>query len=132
MLAFNAQQETSQQVIAADPPLMTETADVITEEFLKDIQDIQNGLERLRLKVKQRRSINPRSETSRDCHGSGRLKVGEEVIIRNPKKGQEKVGTVGKVHVSGWITVNGWKRVNGVRIETKIKRIRSNLVRKQS
>ena len=111
---------------------MTETEDETTENILRDIQDLQEGLEKLKLKVERRRSVNQRGETQGVHYGSGPLRVGEEVIIRNPKKGQEKVGTVGKVHVSGWITVNGWKRVNGVRIETKIKRIRSNLIRKQS
>ena len=111
---------------------MTETTSVATEEILQGIQEIQESLERLRLKIEQRRNTGSRSETARDRQGSGSLRVGDEVIIRNPKKGQENVGFVGKVHVSGWITVNGWKRVNGVRIQTNIKRIRSNLVRKQN
>ena len=110
---------------------MTETTGVTTEEILRDIQDIQESLERLRLRVEERRNTGSRSETAHGRQRSGSLRVGDEVVIRNPKKGQEKVGFVGKVHVSGWITVNGWKRVNGVRVETKIKRIRSNLIRKQ-
>ena len=105
---------------------MTETEDETTESILQEIQELQEGLERLKLKVNQR------SEAPRVRNGTGPLRVGEEVVIRNPKKGQEKVGFVRKVHASGWITVNGWKRVNGVRIEAKIKRIRSNLIRKQS
>ena len=117
---------------------MTETDDDLTESILQDIQDLQEGLEKLKLKVEQRRilssarSENSTGNTPRVRIGTGPLQVGEEVVIRNPKKGQEKVGIVGKIHASGWITVNGWKRVNGARVEAKIKRIRTNLTRKQN
>ena len=140
LLAFNAQQEPIREVITSDPPLTTETGDSETESILRDIEELQEGLERLKLKVERRRvSGIARDENAvrntrnpKTVNRSGPLRVGEEVIIRNPKKGQEKTGTVGKVHASGWITVNGWKKVNGVRVETKIKRIRANLIRKQN
>ena len=117
---------------------MMENNDDNTEDILRDIQTLQESLERLKLKVERRRNNSAagagsaRRETARVRGRSGPLQVGEEVIIRNPKKGQEKFGTVGKVHNTGWITVNRWTRVNGVRVETKIKRIKANVVRKQN
>ena len=117
---------------------MTETEVDTTESILQDIRAIQADLERLRLKVEQNRDTNntefgnTRGVPNRFRRRTGPLQIGEEVIIKNPKRGQEKFGTVEKIHVSGWVTIRGWKKIDGVRSETKIKRIRSNLVRKQN
>ena len=94
---------------------MTETE---TDSILQDIQDLQEGLERLKLKVERRigtndtAAANTRRLPVQTRRRTGPLQIGEEVIIKNPKRGQEKFGTVEKIHASGWITVSGWKEVS--------------------
>ena len=58
------------------------------EQLIKTIVDLEQLLKDLKLELRN-------EGTSRD---SDPIEVGEEVVILNPRKGQEKTGRVAKLH----------------------------------
>jgi hypothetical protein len=98
---------------------MAETENDTTVELLQEIEKLQRGLKRLKLRVQ--RSRDTQRPKQQDTESFSR---GEEVIIINPRPGQDKTGKIDKVHESGWITVIG------SRTKAKIKRVAKNIRRK--
>ena len=58
------------------------------EQLIKTIVDLEQQLRELKLELQHNEEDNY----------SNPIEVGEEVIILNPRKGQEKSGVVGKLH----------------------------------
>ena len=59
------------------------------KETIKRIEELENQLRKLKLELKQENKLYSKSATKNPP-----LKLGDEVEILNPKKGQESYGTI--------------------------------------
>ena len=95
------------------------------EEIVQRIKDLETQLSQLRNELENNQT--PQEGKSKK-KTSAPLKVGEEVVILNPKKGQGKEGVITKVNsITGYGTI---KTVNERNRVDKIVRKLKNLKRK--
>ena len=97
------------------------------EEIIAKIKDLERQLSQLRIELEkgETNQVPPRNSSKK---ASQPLKIGEEVAILNPKKGQGREGIVTKVNtLTGYGTV---ETVNGRNKSEKVVRKLKNLRRK--
>ena len=101
-----------------------------SKKIIAKIKDLETQLSPLRIELENKESNEGSPEIQKKSRkkASLPLKIGEEVLILNPKKGQGKEGTVMKVNVlTGYRTV---ETVNEKNRTEKVVRKLKNLRRK--
>lgn len=92
------------------------------EQIITKIENIEQQLRDLRLELTEQNNNEP-APSPQDIE----LKIGDQVIINNPRPGQPGEGKVSKIHQrTGRITVTA---VNGRGRELKIVRVKKNLTK---
>ena len=92
------------------------------EEIIERIKDLEEQLSQLRIELENGKSSKRQSTKNTPLP----LKIGEEVFILNPKKGQGKEGIITKVNsLTGYGTVETVNEQNRpVKVVRKIKNLR--------
>ena len=99
-----------------------------TEEIIEKIKDLEAQLSQLRIELENERPKAESTERKKKSQKKASLpiKIGEEVLVLNPKKGQGKEGIVTKVNVlTGYGTVETVNERNKVeKVVRKLKNLR--------